>query len=762
MYALTRKHLFPIVLTIASAIVGYMLLSQGYESISKIRQIERTPVTDAAAILPGEIKLSGKVAVHKNSLQAPRSKTPVVYYRYSHEVEEQDGDAGRSWRTISREVSMTEFVLLDGNENILIKPDDAVQWHAQLKHQVIEGNNRYSEWWIKPDETIFVVGRAIKDAGEFAVVFDNMSGLTPIISAREEAETRSTLGLRSIYKLWFGIAFISLSVFFLFRVFSWHRLIAYFALLAIVLSMLMIDLGIKMMQRDIDLLMSRFAQQQLSTLEEVSAYAANYGMRIDSIDGIQSFLEHEGIAPEVRRRVESLQLALAKSMAHINISLEQNPESLLTGLWNIEKPSINLQSEALRSAVAHVANNTAYTQLQGTQPLMLCLFSLVFSVVASVAGIRLIKIKRYMENLASIEVSGVAYGMTEINGRISVEDDALLTSPLTQTPCCWYSYKEEERRDGGKKQRWKTLAKNTESITSYCEDDSGRIEIIFDNAEIDTEHSCVEKQGDRRYTEKCLLPGDNVYVIGYAGLNQYHSTRLSMQHPGDKLPYIISTRGEQAIMLDKAKKGMFSINLAFSMTVLSALLASAMMYGFSPMDFLLASLASPLLMIIIMLIVHYNDLVFLRQRVERNSANIAVSMQKRAELIPDVENIVKAYSKYESGILNSLTSLRQSLAEFKDNELNIEKLENDAVQLDVQFKGLVEDYPQLKSNELIASMMQLLSDMENEIVFMRKGYNDAVEVYNTRIQSIPDNILAHLFGFKEKKLIEYGTKQDAR
>ena len=65
---------------------------------------------------------------------------------------------------------------------------------------------------------------------------------------------------------------------------------------------------------------------------------------------------------------------------------------------------------------------------------------------------------------------------------------------------------------------------------------------------------------------------------------------------------------------------------------------------------------------------------------------------------------------------------------------------------------LQEKYPNLDSNEL-AKMIKLITDLENELMFMRTGYNQSITLYNTRIKSIPDVLLAILFGFKEKKLI---------
>ena len=76
------------------------------------------------------------------------------------------------------------------------------------------------------------------------------------------------------------------------------------------------------------------------------------------------------------------------------------------------------------------------------------------------------------------------------------------------------------------------------------------------------------------------------------------------------------------------------------------------------------------------------------------------------------------------------------------------------MRLKISVNNLREDYPELKSNELIMKMMDILSSLENELMFMRGGYNDAVEVYNTRIKSVPDILFTGVIGFKEKEFIK--------
>lgn len=76
-------------------------------------------------------------------------------------------------------------------------------------------------------------------------------------------------------------------------------------------------------------------------------------------------------------------------------------------------------------------------------------------------------------------------------------------------------------------------------------------------------------------------------------------------------------------------------------------------------------------------------------------------------------------------------------------------------QLLQDLKVALEDYPELKANALMQSFVDSLSRLENEVALMRIGYNDAVNQYNTRVQSFPDLVLAKWFGFTLKERLDF-------
>jgi len=181
--------------------------------------------------------------------------------------------------------------------------------------------------------------------------------------------------------------------------------------------------------------------------------------------------------------------------------------------------------------------------------------------------------------------------------------------------------------------------------------------------------------------------------------------------------------------------------------------------SFSPADYLLVASIAPTYMLFVILVLHYNDLVFLKQRASRNRSNIDVSMQKRHELIPNIEKIVKKYMVHEKTLLQQITNIRTQYSNNEPKDLSTigKQLEGEQTFL-TQMIARAEDNPELKAISLNKKLMDRLIDLENEVALMREGYNDAVTSYNTRIGTIPDIFFARFCGFQSMPLFEYDER----
>ena len=145
----------------------------------------------------------------------------------------------------------------------------------------------------------------------------------------------------------------------------------------------------------------------------------------------------------------------------------------------------------------------------------------------------------------------------------------------------------------------------------------------------------------------------------------------------------------------------------------------------------------------------YNNFIVMTQRIDNQWAQVETQYQRRIDLIPNLVNTAKGYMQFERSLLDDITSLRtQWMA-----TTNIDDKVNIGNSLDSALGRLIavyENYPELKSIQAVASLMDELAGTENRIAVERMRFNDRVREYNTGIKVFPSNILANIFGFKER------------
>ena len=165
-----------------------------------------------------------------------------------------------------------------------------------------------------------------------------------------------------------------------------------------------------------------------------------------------------------------------------------------------------------------------------------------------------------------------------------------------------------------------------------------------------------------------------------------------------------------------------------------------------------------IVIVIIAIAIIYNNLVRNRNNVREKYSAMDVSLKKRWDLVPNLVEVVKGYSAYEETTLEKLTVLRQQ--KFEDFEMQ-QKLEVDANISKVVLKmlAIAENYPDLKADQEYLKLSGQLENLENEIAKIRNEYNEAVRKYNTKIETIPSNLVAILFGFNEENLFEASQEE---
>lgn len=149
-------------------------------------------------------------------------------------------------------------------------------------------------------------------------------------------------------------------------------------------------------------------------------------------------------------------------------------------------------------------------------------------------------------------------------------------------------------------------------------------------------------------------------------------------------------------------------------------------------------------------IASYNNLVTLEQNLKKVESNIDTQLQRRSDLIPNLVSTVKGYASQEKEIFTEIAEARAKLggAQTVRDKANADSELSSALS---RLLVVVENYPDLKSNQNFKDLTVALEGTENRINIARQDYNAAVEIYNTTVRKFPNSIIASIFRFEEKE-----------
>lgn len=152
-------------------------------------------------------------------------------------------------------------------------------------------------------------------------------------------------------------------------------------------------------------------------------------------------------------------------------------------------------------------------------------------------------------------------------------------------------------------------------------------------------------------------------------------------------------------------------------------------------------------------VVMYNGLVRTNVRVDEAWSDITVQLKRRADLIPNLIETVKAYAKHEKEVFENVTKARSAI-------LGAQGVQETA-QADNMFTGalkslfaVAENYPDLKANQNFAQLQTDLTDTEDKIQAARRFYNGSARDLNIKIQTFPSSIIAGMLHFKKREFFE--------
>lgn len=155
------------------------------------------------------------------------------------------------------------------------------------------------------------------------------------------------------------------------------------------------------------------------------------------------------------------------------------------------------------------------------------------------------------------------------------------------------------------------------------------------------------------------------------------------------------------------------------------------------------------------LVATYNRLVRLRNKREEGWSGIDVQLQRRADLVPNLVEVVKGYARHEDALFTRIAEARAATVNAKGPEQSEQAANAMSGALKSLF-AVAEDYPDLKASANFLELQRQLAAIEEELALSRRYYNATVKQLNTAVETFPANLVAGMFGFERAAYFQAG------
>ena len=773
----TAKFLW-IILIIPLLVGGFITQKNGYQKVREMRQLERIPETDVIAVIPGEISMRGSATDWKSTentneeislsrlieeqeanklsgmgwtfVTGPYSNKECFYCYYKKEKRETNSDGEETWKTVESGTRHVKYLKIkDSTGDILVSLESLIRTAKKRPnlgkdYYQRRGNYRWTERRIDLNEEIFVFAMAIKTKKGFEINFAKQGSYSPILTDGNEVSSRAKQGGIGVLLTFSSLVCFSFGILLFCFVIRIHRILNFLGILASLNVIVLTTMGIDMMESDVKDGNKRLKRHEANANVEISNILKK-PFKWESVHQLAEAINNE----KYKNRVIGIRNDYAAAIERNNAILDRFPEKYLSGIWKVSKQKSIFKPNENQPSDSKIIKSPLPTWLT----LLGGITALLVGIIATKTGFKIIKTKRYIENIPTSFSKGLAYGPAEIMGSTVLYEgnEHRIIGPLSKKECVYYRYLVTEKRGSGKDEKTVVIEDRIEMVPFLCKDEEGYTRVFPVGANFmcdDTKEH--RKSGRRTYKEWNITENQQIYLLGSAVIEPIEGETLQMADgENDGFPFLISDQSETETMLSVSRSGLLWISCGFIGIVTLVLLCFASTGSYSPSDFLLSSLTAPAFLLLSTFILMFNDLVFLKNRVKRAHSNIEVSLQKRSELIPDLEHAVKSYFKHEKDIHQKIVDLRTKIIQkkqFSTKEIDtLMKAENEITN---QLFALSEKYPEIKGQEVLGKLMENLRFVENEVALMRQGYNDSVEIYKTTSQRLPEIFIAKLFNFK--------------
>jgi len=398
------------------------------------------------------------------------------------------------------------------------------------------------------------------------------------------------------------------------------------------------------------------------------------------------------------------------------------------------------------------------------------------------------KIVFEIESLPLLETDEAADGVPFVGrGIVEPEDDKVLKSPYTNTPCVYFhSIKEEYVGYFRKNAYWKIVENIALFVPFYIRDERGKLKVDLTNLDNDfsgykipirnvpspqnSEIDCdillkhqpyhlflKNKKGifffplrsKYRISEFVLKPGTKVFVTGMVS----RRNGQLVLHEDEKFPLIISKKNRDQYVQEFYRGGnlIYLSYLLVSVGFTTSLLAINYFIQANPAILLTFLFMGNTIILGSALFSVYNRIITLKNRALNSLSNIDVELKRKIDLIANIVEVLKGYVKHES-------ETQRIVAEGRVKIMFSDKLKKEEKPIIPSLVAAIENYPNIKASENFQSLIKTLVDIEERIAYSREFYNRSVRKYNILIKQIPFLFVASILGLKKMDFITIGKE----
>jgi len=733
--------------------VGILLQAGGQEKIREVRTLERIPLTSVIASLPGPTELTGRALSPAGAtlLDSHWTGTPCIWYRAVKEVETRDSEGNTSWSVVFSESRGIPFELEDATGSIGVSPDPRVSYLLERDWRRTEGDERFSEYRIETEDVLNIVGIRARDSDR--ITFPESGAYLPIISDRPLVEARSSRAILStilVIASVLSIAYACSSGLLALRL---YNTLGFAIVVGSMTGISLVAGGAVMMHEDL-VESHRSVMEQFEVADRIAAGGFDeLGIEWDGEWRDPSAFAQAATSVAPGPRIAAIRMTLAARVARSRTIRDRFPQNVIAALCDLPPlPVILGEGEVVPDDGDVITPARPFWLV----PLLATAGAILVTLICSLIGFRKVRTKRLIENIPTTPASAVEIGVCELAGTVeALAEPPPLHGPLTGSPCVWYRHLVQEWRGSGKNRRLHTISDETEHQRFLCRDESGAVPVDIAEARVVTGRCAKKSRGRRVYSEYSLREQDPLYILGSAELDATTGDSLMIGKDPQGLPFIVSNLPEHRI---KGKE----ITVAFWLLATGIGTSAAIIMGsllfsgrLAAVDQMIAALVSTGLLALLVCVIMYNDLVFLRQRVDWARSNIDVALRKRADLLPRLEKVTRAYLEHEAEVQPILAELRTA---WRNPDHGVEEAGGSVVASRSAIDRLMavrERYPDLKADTVTERLMREIAVLENRIAASRAGYNAAVRRYLARTHSVPELLIAGTFGFRDRPLLSW-------